>query len=148
MVEVSCEIVLIWMSLDFTDDQSALVQVMAWCRQPASHYLSPCWPRSLSPYHGITRPLWVDEKFVCKPSLWRPVLNFLGGWVHIRSLLLCQRPLICFIGLIDGENPTDILVLIEIWLQQGSRMYWIFHNNPAHVDGCSITGADLQHVQY
>ena len=30
---ISCEIALIWMSLDFTDDQSRLVQVMAWCRQ-------------------------------------------------------------------------------------------------------------------
>ena len=29
---ISCEIALIWMSLDFTDDQSTLVQVMAWCR--------------------------------------------------------------------------------------------------------------------
>ena len=27
---ISCEIDLIWMSLDFTDDQSTLVQVMAW----------------------------------------------------------------------------------------------------------------------
>ena len=27
---ISCEIALIWMSLDFTDDQSTLVQVMAW----------------------------------------------------------------------------------------------------------------------
>ena len=30
---ISCEIVLILMSLDFTDDQSTLVQVMAWCHQ-------------------------------------------------------------------------------------------------------------------
>ena len=37
---ISCEIVQIWMSLDFTDDQSTLVQVMAWCRQAPSHYLS------------------------------------------------------------------------------------------------------------
>ena len=28
------------MSLDFTDDQSTLVQVMAWCRQATSHYLN------------------------------------------------------------------------------------------------------------
>ena len=40
---ISCEIALIWMSLDFTDDQSTLVQVMAWCRQAASHYLNQCW---------------------------------------------------------------------------------------------------------
>ena len=37
---ISCEIALIWMSLDFIDDQSTLVQVMAWCRQATSHYLS------------------------------------------------------------------------------------------------------------
>ena len=54
-----CEIALIWMSLDFTDNQSTLVQVMAWCCQETSHYLSQCWPRSLSPY-GITRPQWVN----------------------------------------------------------------------------------------
>ena len=57
---LSCEIALIWMSLDFTDDQSTLVQVMAWCRQATSHYLSQCWPRSLSPY-GVTRPQWVNH---------------------------------------------------------------------------------------
>ena len=56
---ISCEIVLIWMPLDFIDDQSTLVQVMAWCHQATSHYLSQCWPRSLLPY-GITRPQWVN----------------------------------------------------------------------------------------
>ena len=52
---ISCEIALIWMPLDLTYDQSTLVQVMAWCRQATSHYLSQCWPRSFSPY-GVTRP--------------------------------------------------------------------------------------------
>ena len=56
---ISCEIALIWMSLDSTDDQSALVQGMAWCRQATSHYLNQCWPRSLPPY-GVTRPQWVN----------------------------------------------------------------------------------------
>ena len=56
---ISCEIALIWTSLDFTDDQSTLVQVMAWCHQATSHNLSQCWPRSLSPY-GVTRPQWVN----------------------------------------------------------------------------------------
>ena len=44
-----------WMPRDPTDDKSTLVQVMAWCRQATSHYLSQCWPRSVSPY-GVTRP--------------------------------------------------------------------------------------------
>ena len=56
---ISCEIALLWMSLDFADDLSTLVQVMAWCRQATSHYLSQCWPRSMSP-NGITRPQWVN----------------------------------------------------------------------------------------
>ena len=45
---------------DFTDNKSTLVQVMAWCRQATSHYLSQCCPRSLSPY-GVTRPQWVKD---------------------------------------------------------------------------------------
>ena len=57
---ISCDIALILMSLDFTGDQSALVQVMAWCRQATSHYLSQCWPTPLSPY-GVTRPTWVNS---------------------------------------------------------------------------------------
>ena len=36
-----------WMSLNLTNEKSALVQVMAWCHQSTSHYLSQCWPRSL-----------------------------------------------------------------------------------------------------
>ena len=59
---IPCEIALIWISLDFTDDQSASVQVMAWCRQATGLYLSQCWPRSLSPY-GVTRPQW-DNKII------------------------------------------------------------------------------------
>ena len=60
---ISCEIALIWMSLDFTDDHWTLVQVMAWCRQATSHYLSQCWPRSVSP-HGATRPQWVNGTYI------------------------------------------------------------------------------------
>ena len=56
---ISCGIALIWMPLDFTDDQSTLVQVMAWCHRATSHYVSQCWPRSLSPY-GVTRGQWVN----------------------------------------------------------------------------------------
>ena len=55
---ISCELALRWTSLNITDDKSTLVQVMAWCRQATSHYLSQWWPRCLSPY-GITRPQWV-----------------------------------------------------------------------------------------
>ena len=61
---ISFKIALKWMTLDFTDDKSTLVQVMAWCHQVTSHYLSQCWTRSMSPY-GITRPQWVNRCINC-----------------------------------------------------------------------------------
>ena len=60
---VLCKIVLKWMPMDLTDGKSTLVQVMAWCRQATSHYLSQCWPRSVSPY-GIIRPQWVNTDLI------------------------------------------------------------------------------------
>ena len=57
---VLCGIVLMWLSLDLTHDKPTSLQVMAWCRQAASHYLSQCWPRYVSPY-GVTRPQWVNH---------------------------------------------------------------------------------------
>ena len=47
------------MLLDLTDYKSILVQVMAWCHQASSHYLSQCWP---------TRPQWVNSSS-CGPSV-------------------------------------------------------------------------------
>ena len=49
ILSISCEIVLRWMPQGLIDGKSTLVQVMAWCRLATSHYLSQCWPRSLSP---------------------------------------------------------------------------------------------------
>ena len=56
--DACCEIALRRISLDLTD-KATLVQVMAWCHQATSHYLSQCWPSFLSPY-GVTRPQWVN----------------------------------------------------------------------------------------
>ena len=71
-LSISCQTALRWMPQQLTDDKSTLVQVIAWCRQAPSHYLSQCWPRSMSP-NGITRPQWV--KLPLKMALgW--VLNY------------------------------------------------------------------------
>ena len=69
-------------SLDFTDGQSTLVQVMAWCHQATSHYLSQCWPRSLSPY-GATRPQWVNTL--------RSVQNGKHSAENISKLIFCSK---------------------------------------------------------
>ena len=68
---ISCEIAFRWMPLYLiTDDKSTLGQVMAWCHQATSHYLSQCCPRSLSPFN-VTRPQWVntlraDDECICQ----------------------------------------------------------------------------------
>ena len=55
---ISCEIGLMGLSLELTDDKSTSVQVMAGCHQATSHYLSQYWPISMSSY-GITWLKWV-----------------------------------------------------------------------------------------
>ena len=48
-----CEVVLKCMAQNLTEDNSTLVQVMAWCHQTTSHYLSQCWPRCMSSYVSL-----------------------------------------------------------------------------------------------
>ena len=38
-----CEISLMWMPQNLTNEKSTLIQVMAWCHQATSHYLGQCW---------------------------------------------------------------------------------------------------------
>ena len=92
--DISCEIALIWMSLDFTDNQSTLAQVMAWCRQATSHYLKQCWPRSLSPYN-VTRPQWVITQVITYYIVlwWQYYNNAINNHV-----ILCRKrkPVACW----------------------------------------------------
>ena len=78
---ISCEIAQIWMLLDLTDDKSISVQVMAWCRQATSHYLSQCWPRSMLP-NGVSRPQWVNNRPLCLLSRW-PICGVSHGWATV-----------------------------------------------------------------
>ena len=58
IMSIWCKTYLSQMPQNTIGDRSMLVQVMAWCRQATSHYLSQCWLRSMSPY-CITRPQWI-----------------------------------------------------------------------------------------
>ena len=83
-----------WMLQDFNDDKSTLVQVMAWCRQATSHYLSQSWPRYMLSY-GITRPQWDNAAKCAKQMIllywhyetWSTLVQVMP------SLLLCTKPL-------------------------------------------------------
>ena len=89
----SCELDLRWISLDFTDYKSTLIQVMAWCRQATSHYLSQCWPRSLSPY-GVTRPQWVKVTTTSPRSQWVNIDRFKVITYQVVSSLFVMVSLI------------------------------------------------------
>ena len=102
---IACEIALIWMSLDFADDQSTLVQVMAWCRQATSHYLSQCWPRSLSPY-GVIRPQWVQV--------------MAAAWRH--QTITWSNENILSVGP-QGANFSDMLWKMSSRLQNGCHLF-------------------------
>ena len=60
-----------WWLMYLAYDKSTLVQVMAWCRQATSHYLSQFWPRSLLSY-GVIRPQWVKHR-------WHSIFSFGKG---------------------------------------------------------------------
>ena len=54
----TCFVKFLWTPQNTFYDESTLVWVMPWCHQAASHSLSQCWPRSMSPY-VVTKPPWV-----------------------------------------------------------------------------------------
>ena len=78
---ISYEIALRWMPLDLTDDKATLVQVMAWCREATSHYLSQCWPKSMSP-NGVTRPQWVKWSIIWDIAAIAGLYIYGHGGVH------------------------------------------------------------------
>ena len=56
-----CEIALRWITQNTFDGKPTLFQIMSWCHQATSQYLSKFLPRSKLPY-GITRPQWLKKK--------------------------------------------------------------------------------------
>ena len=90
-----------------TDDKSTLVQVMAWCRQATSHYLSQCWLSSLSPY-GVARPQRVklqSQYHTC----WCPGNTRSQGITrHDSDLEHC----IAHIGMVSSMKDTPYLALM------------------------------------
>ena len=68
------------MPQDLTDDCSTLVQVMAWCYQATSYYMSQCCPSPMTPYGAITTqwfkctietgPVHDHTSMACHPYHW------------------------------------------------------------------------------
>ena len=108
------------MPLDLTDDKSTLVQVMAWCHQATSHYLSQCWPRSMSP-NGVARPQWVSSlasgicgsNFNSVISMHMLQINFMSVPYETAHRWMPQ----------DTFDDKSSLVQVMAWCHQASRHY-------------------------
>ena len=98
--------------------ESTLAQVMAWCHQASSHYLSRCWPRFMSAY-SVTRPNWFNtlrprqnERHFADDILKCIFLNE-NVWIPIEiSLKFVPK------GPIDN---IPALVKIMAWRRQGDK---------------------------
>ena len=96
-----------WMPQDLTDDKSTLVQVMAWCRQATSYYLSQCWPRSM-----LTQ-IYADPD-LCHHMHAGDSLRFLASdWLHNSSWVW---------GSIPGGSAT---VCLPLAITHTIESYWI-----------------------
>ena len=121
------------MPLNLTEDKSTMVQVMAWCCQATSHYLSQCWPRFISP-NGITRPqYWINwmengwtthkrhrsvlhpckETLGCLMSVFRKTINIV--WC---TLCVKKNVVLCFaIWIYDSKVVQHSCGLVDFFLQ-------------------------------
>ena len=101
--------------------------LMAWCPQAASHYLSQCWPRSVSPC-DIPWPQWFDPYHVEFISgtmkIYLHFLPLLNNWDDAGSGNLCGNqeplcrhrvnPMVADDLVMQGTRPSADLVLMEL----------------------------------
>ena len=101
-------------------DKSTLIQVMAWCREATSHYLSQCWPdlcqhmASLDPheyYHGGNYQHPVSyHNLIHWPLGWvTQFQNIISKYILITSLIEPDPWVICI------ELYSESLVKSQYW---------------------------------
>ena len=120
----ACEIVLRWISLDLSNDKSTLVQVMAWCRQATSHYLSQCWP---------IRPQCVKSSrpsYAIGDSVSVSVLDQVLAWFK------CNK-----------KNPKDIIKCVINPSGPEVGIYWNNQGNIMAADAMAFQVARTWHPQ-
>ena len=140
---ISCEIALTRKPQDLTDDKSTLVQVMAWCRQATSHYLSQCWPSSLSPY-GVTRPQWVNCRLyvlwsLCFVLIYKSYMFDLCGVLHQPYIMPINIMVI-----ITSEGHRCVCVITMYVCKY--TYYWAAFQTPCLLWGGS--GMIIGHIMY
>ena len=100
-----CETALRWMPLNLTNEESTLVQVMAWCHQASSHYLNRCWPKFYEATwcHSATMSLFTQ---CWNWNLLEELGQYHGCWCpgSLRHQII-------------GSNGIDITDMSDKWIQ-------------------------------
>ena len=107
------------MSLDRTEGKSTLVQLMAWCRQATSHYLSQRWPRSVSPY-GVIKPQWVLSHWLLGDM---SVIKSMFFNIIIQNNRLDSRCGIALRWMPQNLNNKSTVVQVMAWCHQAPSHY-------------------------
>ena len=95
---------------------------MAWWRRATSHYLSQCWPRSLSPY-GVTRPQqWVNYFIVAR---WHKKIVYTSSHRSINIGLVVKK--LCEIKFISSYM---ISLWLSVFLTNSPSWTWSTVGNP------------------
>ena len=117
----TCAIALRWMPRNNFDDRSTLAQVMAWCRQATSHYLSQCWPRFISPY-GFTSSQWVNT---CHLEFNLVNMEIYGAGNRNTSLPKSRTYLFCIFNIMVAQSLTTQ------WARASTSTQWV---NTCHLE--------------
>ena len=82
------------MPQNFANENSTLVQVMAWCLMAPSHYLSQCWPyvgiwHHLTTIHAFLKCLCLYVYFT-EQTCWKILPKYYNDWQHANISCTCH----------------------------------------------------------
>ena len=80
-----CEFALRWMPHNLPNQSSTLIQVMAWCQQATSHYLSQCWPRCVDNWGGLNKIPNILQMTFWNARSWIFFFNFSLDFTEVCS---------------------------------------------------------------
>ena len=138
----SLEIALWWMAQDSIAVKSTLAQVMAWCRQVTSNYLSHA---DQDLYHQMTS--LGHKKLMCAKSAWMMTFSHWGPIMRTKfsweTMVMCSDSQVHFV-ISWGCNPLNTLRLKQNGWHFGDNIFkCIFMNDTRSV----LFHISLQFVQ-
>ena len=123
-------------------------------RQATSHYLSQCWPSSMSPC-GVTRPQWVNPSgaeavafcencgLISTIAVYAPAMDWLGMYwdMFLRVFYMINHYNDVIMGMIASQITSLMIVFSSVYLDTDQRKHqssvllsfvWGVHRRPVN----------------